>query len=630
MGTIFQDPLTLTFSAIIVVFALITGHGLAKQTSKLVKSLRAVTEELNQLKNITEYDEHGEPVETDWTPNSASVAFQNYSKIKSVIGEAEYLRSSWDSYERSMQLPDVDYGRKPGQAPALRNTLQVGTVFNMESIVEPFINVRQFTAIPNILTGAGLLFTFVGLMIGIGEASVGLSSSDIDAAKESLNPLLSGASIAFTTSVVGLICSMLFSWFEKARFHAVEKSVKDFSDYLSSHIEFMDSDKLASLQLEATEAQTKALAGFQLDQQRITDETIRRVSREFRETLLESAGKEIDQMGDVLSQMSENLRQNIDSLTEAQQKTLSATTSLSASLETSVNQLVVKLNSAVGDMAEREQAIITNVENTVQSMTDSLRQQMSEMTNTYQVTMNQISTEFSKIPQQVSALAQQNMRESLEQYHALTDELLPPMLEKVADSLGQQVVNFTQQVKGAESAVADTLSSMPAVMNGFEELGRELSSNVSLLKQLNDVSEDNLDNFSSVLGHLHTASNDLVAASEQSNHSIEKFQSLIEQIRVSAVESQDSNRSIAEATSHLSKVIESQSVVTGQLESSMSKVVIDLKKGLQEYVEHANSQLIDMDDKAANVANNLIDATAEISMLVNDLSSRELRGAVKA
>ncbi|WP_298444468.1 hypothetical protein [uncultured Ferrimonas sp.] len=630
MGTIFQDPLTLGFSTIIVVFALVSGMLLKMKTGHLVRSLQSVNDELNQFKTKVEYDDNGDAMELEWQPNAASIAFQNYTTMKSVITEVDCLKPSWKSYERSMQLPDVDYSRKPEQAPALRNTLQVSSVFNMESIVEPVINLRQYTAIPNTLTGAGLLFTFVGLMIGIGEASIGLSSSDIDAAKQSLNPLLSGASIAFTTSVVGIICSMIFSWFEKDRFHQLEKAVKEFSDYLSSHIEFMDSDKLASLQLEATEAQTKALSDFQLDQQRITDETISRVSKEFRETLLQSAGKEIDQIGDVLAQMSESLKVNVESLTQAQERTLSATSTLSVNIEKSVTGLVEKLNVAVAEMAEREQKIIVNVDSTVQSMIKVLQRQMSDMAASYGSTMGQISAEFEQIPEKISGVADQNMQESLRRYQALTDEMLPPMLEQVSSSLSEQVSKLTEEIKGAESAVADSLATLPSVLTGFDQMNSEVRDSVSAFKELNQLSNGNLENLSNTLLHLDQTSADFVYANKQNDETMRLFQELVEKMRSTADSTNESNRSIASATEQLRTAIDSQAGLSGQLESSIVGAFKQLNHGLEQYVAHANDRLVDMDGKAAHVANNLIDATNEIGDLVNDLSRNELRKATEA
>lgn len=61
--------------------------------------------------------------------------------------------------------------------------------------------------IPGTLTGLGIIGTFVGLLIGISK--IGFSSAD--AAISGLRVLLNGVSVAFYTSIVGIILSILFN-----------------------------------------------------------------------------------------------------------------------------------------------------------------------------------------------------------------------------------------------------------------------------------------------------------------------------------------------------------------------------------------------------------------------------------
>ena len=61
--------------------------------------------------------------------------------------------------------------------------------------------------IPSTLTGLGILGTFIGLIFGIG----GVGFSSIDAALSSVQNLLNGIEVAFYTSIVGVVLSILFN-----------------------------------------------------------------------------------------------------------------------------------------------------------------------------------------------------------------------------------------------------------------------------------------------------------------------------------------------------------------------------------------------------------------------------------
>lgn len=61
--------------------------------------------------------------------------------------------------------------------------------------------------IPGVLTGLGILGTFVGLLMGIGNVTF----NSVDAALSSVQSLLNGIQLAFYTSIAGVILSILFN-----------------------------------------------------------------------------------------------------------------------------------------------------------------------------------------------------------------------------------------------------------------------------------------------------------------------------------------------------------------------------------------------------------------------------------
>lgn len=89
-----------------------------------------------------------------------------------------------------------------------RRTVDAAEVFR-ESVLGPsFSTSRLILAIPSILTGLGVLGTFVGLQLGIGS----LDFSDLE---KSIRPLIQGCAVAFSSSVWGVGASLLFSAWEK-------------------------------------------------------------------------------------------------------------------------------------------------------------------------------------------------------------------------------------------------------------------------------------------------------------------------------------------------------------------------------------------------------------------------------
>jgi hypothetical protein len=96
---------------------------------------------------------------------------------------------------------------------SLRRTANSSEIFSPELLAHGLVGNRMLLAVPAILTGLGVLGTFVGLQIGIG--SLDLSASQIANLDKSIAPIISGCSTAFSTSVWGVFCSLVFTIFEK-------------------------------------------------------------------------------------------------------------------------------------------------------------------------------------------------------------------------------------------------------------------------------------------------------------------------------------------------------------------------------------------------------------------------------
>lgn len=107
----------------------------------------------------------------------------------------------------------IDIRKQDGSGDmALRRSLDAEEVFTDDLFAPGLSSNRVFQALPGILTGLGVLGTFVGLQLGIG----GLSESDPSKIETSkIMSLIQGCSVAFSTSVWGVAVSLVFSFLEK-------------------------------------------------------------------------------------------------------------------------------------------------------------------------------------------------------------------------------------------------------------------------------------------------------------------------------------------------------------------------------------------------------------------------------
>ena len=129
----------------------------------LYRSLREVNRELIRLQ-----DERG-----------FVRSFEEYSRHAE-----EAFGLAWKEFVETLVLPEPDSGEP------IRNTGEVSKYLNDATIIFPKVPFGFYHSVPNLLTGLGILGTFLGLAAGVGSASSGLSSSATDEITKSLQELL--------------------------------------------------------------------------------------------------------------------------------------------------------------------------------------------------------------------------------------------------------------------------------------------------------------------------------------------------------------------------------------------------------------------------------------------------------
>ena len=85
------------------------------------------------------------------------------------------------------------------------------------------LNLSLFETMPNILIGAGLMFTFIFLAWALADAGGAMGGVNTQAKDAAMKSLIANAGGKFTSSIVGLFCSLTWNWRAKV---SLEKSPK--------------------------------------------------------------------------------------------------------------------------------------------------------------------------------------------------------------------------------------------------------------------------------------------------------------------------------------------------------------------------------------------------------------------
>lgn len=125
--------------------------------------------------------------------------------IDATFEREPWLAQAWKQYRKTLISEQVAWYIEP----RIFSSRSAQDLFSLETVFRGQLNLAWYQQVPSLLTGIGLLFTFIALLVGLsklhadGHAIAGIQG------------LINGLAGKFLTSIVGLVCSTLFTLLEK-------------------------------------------------------------------------------------------------------------------------------------------------------------------------------------------------------------------------------------------------------------------------------------------------------------------------------------------------------------------------------------------------------------------------------
>jgi hypothetical protein len=127
-------------------------------------------------------------------------------ELDRVMRTEETFAQDWLSYRKTLVVEQSAWFIEPTVSTEQSATEH----FSFAALCGTRLNVRFYQQLPSVLTGVGLMFTFLAILIGLSKLHA--NGSQI----EGIQGLINGLAGKFVTSVVGLACANSFLFLEKS------------------------------------------------------------------------------------------------------------------------------------------------------------------------------------------------------------------------------------------------------------------------------------------------------------------------------------------------------------------------------------------------------------------------------
>lgn len=151
--------------------------------------------------------------------NSHEFLWNQYQQSKSPLFKQEILAEQYHDF--LMELNRIE--RAKGSADHAYYKCDVEEYINYE-LMDSVIHRNQLNQVAGVMTGLGILGTFIGLSLGLQSFSTGTTQEITN----SVEPLMNGIKVAFHTSIYGLVFSLVFNFVYKKKLDEAETAVKEF------------------------------------------------------------------------------------------------------------------------------------------------------------------------------------------------------------------------------------------------------------------------------------------------------------------------------------------------------------------------------------------------------------------
>ena len=463
--------------------------------------------------------------------------------------DANNIGLLWQEFDESLVLSS--------DKKQLFNTIDAEHFFNAKNLATGLTSSRLLAATPSFLVAIGVLGTFVGLTIGL-EGLVG-NTTEIETLKSGINKLISGAAVAFMTSVWGVTFSLSLNLIEKL----FERSALNHIQDLQNKIDFLYPRLPAEQSLVHIAEHSKE-------------------SKEALQELHERIGDRLQESINGMSESMQNaLTDTLNNIMGPAIQTLVHSTNQQSSqvMENLVGSFMEGMSSAGRVQGEQLEKVAADVNTAVSSMSERLEQLFNKLSTQQASSLDAQDEQSRRFQDQLQQLAnsadeRQGLLESrfgkmmgdLAQQHDQQQTELLVQQQKMLGSLGtasqQQIEAITSAVQQQQNALQDAVGKLldNVSQQGAQADVREQIRQEKFQQQLTDVTQQQQ--------ALLTALADSVqAGQQQSRQMAEQHQQLLarlQQVTDSAAQSSKHMDSSANQLGLLSTNVRSAAELLGQ------------------------------------------------------------------
>lgn len=451
------------------------------------------------------------------------------------------LAHCWAEYSETLHPQrEVD---QTGQSRVVRwrATTLAETFFSEQAIVSTPLKADFYKHLPGILTGLGIIGTFLGLIFGLSS----FDATDPAKAQAELQGLINAVGHAFFVSAAAITLAMLFTWVEKSLVTACSRNVTAIRQLIDSLFDAGAGEEYLERLVVASESQATQAAHIkdalvadlkeilttlterQLEEQKnqttkmlqAQAEQSGRISEDMAKAIAEHLGRPIADIADAVKKVGANQGDAVNKLlTDVLAGFSEQVRDMFGGQMRGMTDLLKETSDAMRQSAEKFSMLAADMDRAGKGTVDAMGERLNDALTAMEARQAAINSQMSEFVEQIKGLVAKSQSESArklqeslaqigEQVAAVVAELRA-QAESAAASQGERQGRFEDSTRKA----IDSLSTqMEALLEQSVETSRALQQSV---KGLSDATNDSIKRMGQGADTLFKAATDFAAAGQ--------------------------------------------------------------------------------------------------------------------
>jgi hypothetical protein len=322
-----------------------------------------------------------------------------FNQLADIFSKSSPLHRPWNNF-----VADVVSRRQASGEEEYWASESAEGAFSEEALYGSRINLGFFTSLPGIVTGTGLLFTFLAILVALLDVKL-TETQQITG----LDLLIQGLSGKFVSSIAALLSATTFLLFERVLLHRLTRARVDLIASLNAFVPKLTSARLlADVQRDISE-QSVAFRSFNAD-----------LSTKLKQGFSEGLGPTIQRMVETIEELNNHLR-----VAETQ-----------------------KQESITGSISSLVQSLQQSITSSLQSMGDKFKESLS----------GTATDEFSKVTESLGGAAR--LLESMNAQFMGTQTAMAELVNHAKSSTAEQLALGKTQVEDLTNVLRQFMAHM--------------------------------------------------------------------------------------------------------------------------------------------------------------------------